>query len=85
MGISEDQDISRKGIGISENQIKAIAGFEKLWVWQKAHRLMLEVHEICRTLPLNERFRLRHQLERSSASVPDNIAEGIPVIIFKIK
>lgn len=37
---------------------------------------MLEVHEICRALPKDEKFRIRHQLERSSSSVPDNIAEG---------
>ena len=37
---------------------------------------MLEVHKICQTLPKQERFKVRDQLERSSSSVPDNIAEG---------
>jgi len=55
---------------------KGIAGFEKLWVWQKAHLLMVEVHEICKKLPYHERFRIKDQLERSSTSVTDNIAEG---------
>jgi len=73
---SEDQDISGKSIRGSEYQEEAVAGFEKLWVWQKAHELMLEVHEICRTLPREERFKKRYQLEKSSSSVPDNIAEG---------
>jgi hypothetical protein len=58
------------------NQEKGIAGFEKLWVWQKAHLLMVEVHEICKKLPYQERFKTKDQLERSSASVTDNIAEG---------
>jgi four helix bundle protein len=58
------------------NREKGIAGFEKLWVWQKAHLLMVEVHEICKKLPYHERFKIRDQLERSSASVTDNIAEG---------
>ena len=58
------------------NQKKGIAGFEKLWVWQKAHLLMVEVHEICKKLPYHERFKIKDQLERSSESVTDNIAEG---------
>lgn len=49
---------------------------EKLWVWQKAHKLMIEIHEICKTLPPNEKYVLRGQIERSSKSVADNIAEG---------
>jgi four helix bundle protein len=55
---------------------KGIAGFEKLWVWQKAHLLMVEVLEICKKLPYHERFKTKDQLERSSSSVTDNIAEG---------
>ena len=58
------------------NQEEGIAGFEKLWVWQKAHLLMVEVHEICKNLPYHERFKIKDQLERSSTSVTDNIAEG---------
>ena len=73
---SEDQDISGKDIREKANQGEAIAGFERLWVWQKAHQLMLEVHQVCRTLPRDEKFRKRDQIERSSSSVPDNIAEG---------
>jgi len=56
------------------NQEKGIAGFEKLWVWQKAHQLMVEVQEICKKLPYHERFKIKGQLDRSSASVTDNIA-----------
>ena len=57
-------------------QEKVIAGFEKLSVWQKAHKLMQEIHRFCKTLPREERFRLRDQIERCSSSVCDNIAEG---------
>jgi four helix bundle protein len=52
------------------------AGFEQLRIWKEAHRLMLEVHRLAVTFPDQERFRLRDQIERSSSSVPDNIAEG---------
>jgi len=37
---------------------------------------MIEVHKICKKLPYHERFKTKDQLERSSASVTDNIAEG---------
>ena len=63
-------------LGRSGEQEEPIAGFEKLWVWQKAHKLMQEIHRFCKTLPREERFRLRDQIERSSSSVCDNIAEG---------
>jgi len=76
MSILENQDISRKEISVSEDQVIPIAGFEKLWVWQKSHKLMLDIHHLCRNLPYEERFRIRNQIERSSSSVPDNIAEG---------
>jgi len=73
---SENQYISRQDIRESDYQREAVAGFEKLWVWQKAHELMLEVHKICENLPSDERFKKRYQLEKSSSSVPDNISEG---------
>ncbi|MDI6731240.1 MAG: four helix bundle protein [Candidatus Margulisbacteria bacterium] len=88
---SGDQEISGKEIRGSEDQMEndkekqVVAGFEKLWVWQKAHQLMLEIHIICRTLPRDERFRIRDQIERSSSSVPDNIAEGHTSFYYKDK
>ena len=53
-----------------------MAGFEGLWVWQRAYKFMLEISLLCKTLPREKRFALRNQIERSSASVCDNIAEG---------
>jgi len=69
----------------SEYQEKPIAGFEKLWVWQKAHELMQEIHSFCRVLPRDERFRLRDQIERCSSSVCDNIAEGYTTYYYNDK
>ena len=71
--------------GKSEYQEKPVAGFEKLWVWQKAHKLMQEIHRFCRTLPRDERFRLRDQIERCSSSVCDNIAEGYTTYYYNEK
>jgi four helix bundle protein len=66
---------------------RVVAGFEKLWVWQKAYKLMQKIHEFCRSLPMEEKFRLRDQIERSSSSVCDNIAEGYTTYYYldKIK
>lgn len=35
-----------------------------------------EVFEICRTEPLNKDYELKNQMNRSSGSIMDNIAEG---------
>ncbi|MHC4117177.1 MAG: four helix bundle protein [Planctomycetota bacterium] len=74
-----------KDIRSSGDQGKPVAGFEKLWVWQKAYQLMLEIHAFCKTLPRDERFRLRDQIERSSSSVCDNIAEGYTTYYYNDK
>jgi four helix bundle protein len=69
----------------SEYQEKPVAGFEKLWVWQKLHKLMQEIHKFCKTLPKDERFRLRDQIERCSSSICDNIAEGYTAYYYNDK
>lgn len=50
--------------------------FKDLKIYQEAIRLMLEIQEICKKLPKEEKFQLIDQAARSSSSVPDNIAEG---------
>jgi len=37
---------------------------------------MKEIHDICKKLPVEEKYKIKDQIERSSASVCDNIAEG---------
>jgi four helix bundle protein len=69
----------------SGHQETPVAGFEKLWVWQKAHNLMQEIHRFCKALPREERFRLRDQIERCSSSVCDNIAEGYAAYYYNDK
>jgi len=49
---------------------------EKLWIWQKANKLNLEIYTITKRLPKHEMYNLRSQIERSSKSVKDNIAEA---------
>ena len=59
--------------------------FRDLWIWRESHQLMLEIHNMARTLPREERFRKRDQIERSSSSVPDNISEGYTSYYFNSK
>ena len=59
--------------------------FKDLWIWEESHQLMLEIHQFAKLLPSDERFRKRDQIERSSSSVSDNIAEGYAAYYFNDK
>lgn len=50
--------------------------FRDLKVWEKAHRLTLEVYRETGSFPRDEAYGLTSQLRRAAASVPANIAEG---------
>jgi four helix bundle protein len=50
--------------------------FHQLVVWQKAHRLALEVYRATSEFPQHEMFGLTTQARRAGVSIPANIAEG---------
>src|SRR6478736_5991607 len=50
--------------------------FKDLIVWQKAHRLVLDVYKLTRSFPKEEIYGLTSQFRRSSVSVAANIAEA---------
>ncbi len=50
--------------------------FRELNVWQKGHRLTLDVYKITVGFPQDERFGLTSQLRRACASICANLAEG---------
>ena len=51
-------------------------GHKDLRVFQLAYKLAMDIFEISKTFPKEERFSLTDQIRRSSRSVPANIAEG---------
>ena len=50
--------------------------FTELEAWKLSHELMLDVYIFVKLLPLSEKYKRVDQLERSSSSIPANIAEG---------
>ena len=50
--------------------------FRDIKVWEKAHKLVLEIYKITGKFPSHEKYGLTAQIRRSAASVPTNIAEG---------
>ena len=50
--------------------------YRDLIVWQKAHRLVLDLYAATRTYPSDELYGLTSQSRRSAASIPTNLAEG---------
>ena len=63
-------------------QIPSYAGdamtalYEKLDVWQLAHRLALEIYELTAGFPRSELYGLTAQLRRAAMAIPTNIVEG---------
>jgi four helix bundle protein len=53
-----------------------ITRFEDIISWQKARVFCQQVFIICTTTPLERDYKLRDQINGSSGSVMDNIAEG---------
>ena len=49
---------------------------QDLLVWQKAIDLSVNVYNLTKSFPDDEKYRLSDRLRRSGASVPSNIADG---------
>jgi four helix bundle protein len=50
--------------------------FRELKVWERSHRLTLEVYKATAGFPQRELYGLTSQIRRSCASIPADIAEG---------
>lgn len=51
-------------------------GYRDLKVYQLAYQLALEIHEITKSFPKEEKYSLTDQIRRSSRSIPTNLAEA---------
>ena len=50
--------------------------YKELKVWQKSMELVEIVYKLTSTFPKEEKYGLTSQIQRSSISIPSNIAEG---------
>ena len=48
----------------------------ELVVWQKSMDFVIEVYQVTKALPADEKFGLGSQMQRAAVSIPSNIAEG---------
>ena len=50
--------------------------YKDLIVWQQADALSLLIHQMTKSFPPDEQFRLVDQMRKAASSIPSNIAEG---------
>jgi four helix bundle protein len=50
--------------------------FQNLNVWKRSREFVLNVYDVIKNFPKEERFNITDQLRRASVSIPTNIAEG---------
>jgi four helix bundle protein len=53
-----------------------VQSFRSLRVWEKAHKLTLDIYACSKSFPREETYGLTNQIRRSSSSIGMNIAEG---------
>ena len=58
---------------MEQNKIK---NFTDLFVWQRGHKLVLDIYKITEKFPKEEKYGLSDQIKRASVSITSNIAEG---------
>ena len=53
-----------------------IEKFEDLEIWNKSREICIDIETLFETTNLGKRFSMKVQMDRSSGSIMDNIAEG---------
>ncbi len=58
------------------NSFDRYNGYRDLKVYQLAYKLAMDVFQITKTFPRDEKYSLTDQIRRSTRSIPANIAEA---------
>lgn len=75
-----------EGILRMENRrMNKIKTFKDLIIWQKAHKLSLDIAKLVRSFPKDEKYDLVSQMRRSARSIPSDISEGFGRFHFNDK
>ncbi|MBA7511054.1 hypothetical protein ES705_03044 [subsurface metagenome] len=53
-----------------------MSDYKKLKVWEDAHKFTVDIYNITKKFPDDEKYGLTSQIRRSSSSIPTNIVEG---------
>ncbi|HZV45942.1 MAG TPA: four helix bundle protein [Thermodesulfovibrionales bacterium] len=53
-----------------------LKSYKELKVWEKAYQVCLDLYQITRNFPQEEKYGLTSQIRRAAISIPSNIAEG---------
>lgn len=61
---------------MSKNENHQYRGFRDLIVYQLSYKLSIEIFELTKSFPEEEKYSLTDQIRRSSRSVPTNISEA---------
>jgi four helix bundle protein len=64
---------------------QTIKTFYDLDVWQQGHKLVLDLYNISKKFPSEEKFTLTSQLVRAGSSITCNISEGFSRFYYKDK
>lgn len=62
-----------------------IQKFSDLDAWKVGHELLLDIYEVTKSFPKEERFGMTNQVRRAALSVTSNIAEGFSRRTYKDK
>ncbi len=55
---------------------KIINSVEDMDVFKKAHKITIDIYEVTKTFPQDEKFTLVSQMRRAAYSIPSNLMEG---------
>jgi len=64
------------GIRMMDNKRSYYRGYRDLKVYRMAYQLALDIHQVTKTFPKEEKYSLVDQIRRSSRSIPANLAEA---------